>query len=346
MGQPIVVSVGSLVAASATKISLSQKAAAAQYLVLNGAAGSFTANNICLSQTPSGAGALTLNGTLCNTNQPAGAGGSAAAGSAAAQINPASRIYITSAGNDSGRTFTIVGTLQTPNTFGMGIGVTETITGANASVVSSANQYSTITSITISGAAAGAVTVGTYASATLDTGRRVIITSGGDDSGITFALSGTDWSGVPISETITGASAGVASSVLDYLTVTSIRTSGAVATTVTVGTNTVAGSPWVRFDDFAAAAQVAIQATVSGTVNFTVQQTMDDPNYVTNQLPTPTYRYARSAVTWVNHPDSALAAATATAQGNYAYPPVFARVVLNSGSGTVTGTFRQVYTGG
>ena len=64
MGRPVTVVVGPLASATATKISLSQKAAIAgtNYIVLNGAAGSFSANNICQSQTPGGAGALTLNG--------------------------------------------------------------------------------------------------------------------------------------------------------------------------------------------------------------------------------------------------------------------------------------------
>lgn len=347
MGLPITVTVGPLASADADGVSLSQSAAGAQNLVINGAlaAGTFDADSICASQSPGAAGALTINGALATTNAVAGYGGTATAGSATVRFPTPTRIYITSAGDDSGVTFTVVGTVQSPNTFGLGIGATETLTGANTNTVASTNLYSTITSITISGASAAAVTVGHSGTATMDMGRRIIITSGGDDTGITFALSGTDWAGNAISETITGVSGAAASSVLDYLTVTSIRTSGAVATTVQVGTNGVAGSPWVRFDDFAAMPEVAIQATASGTVNYTVQQTMDDPNRVTNQIAPNTYAMARSAVTWVNHPDTALVGATGTVQGNYGYAPIFARVVLNSGTGTVTTTFRQAFTG-
>ena len=347
MSLPITVTVGPLASADADGVSVSQTAAGAQYLVINGAlAGTtFDADSICASQTPGGAGALTIDGALATTNGVAGAGGSAGAVAALVRFPTPSRVYITCAGNNSGRTFTITGTLQGVGTFGPGGVVAETVTGANANTVATTALFSTVTAVSISGASTGAVTVGHSGTATMDAGRRIIITSGGNDTGITFALAGTDWAGNAISETITGASGAAASSVLDYLTVTSIRTSGATASTVTVGTNGVAGSPWVRFDDFAAAAQVAIQATVSGTVNFTVQQTMDDPNRSTSQNPTVTYAMARSAVTWVNHPSADLAAATATAQGNYAYAPIFARAVLNSGTGTLTTTFRQVYTG-
>lgn len=76
------------------------------------------------------------------------------------------------------------------------------------------------------------------------------------------------------------------------------------------------GSPWV-----------SLQVVVSGTVNFTVQQTLDDPE--------------SASPTWFPHPDTALAAATASAQGNYAYIPRAVRVTVNSGAGSATLTVIQ-----
>lgn len=345
MSRPITVTVGPLATADADGVGLSQTAAGAQNLVINGAlaAGTFSASSICASQTPSGSGALTIDGTLATTAGVAGAGGSAGAVSALVRFPTPVRVYITCAGNNSGRTFTVTGTLQGVGTFGPGVVVSETVTGANTNTVATTAVFSSVTGVSISGASTGAVTVGHSGTATLDMGRRVIVTSGGDDTGITFTLTGTDWAGNSIGEVVTGVSGAAASSVLDYLTVTSVLTSGATASTVEVGTNGVAGSPWIRFDDYAANAQVSIQCTVSGTANYTVQQTLEDPNQITNQLPTPTYKWARSAVSWLDHPDTALVSATTTKQGNYGYAPVFARVVLNSGTGSVTGTFRQAY---
>lgn len=345
MGIPVTVVVGPLASASANNISLSQTAAGSQYLVINGAraSGTFSATSICASQTPGAAGALTINGTLATTNPVAGAGGTGASPSALVRFPVPTRVYITCAGNNSGVTFTVSGTLQSVNTFGDGISVSETVTGANTNVVATTALFSTVTAVTISDASTGAVTVGHSGTATLDLARRVIITSGGNDTGITFALAGTDRNNDPISETITGTNGGAAQSVLDYLTVTSIKTSAAAATTLTVGTNTVASSQWIRFDDLAANAQIALQNTVSGTVNYTVQQTLEDPNRITNQTVTPTYQWSPASVTWLNHPDPSLVTATTTTQGNYAYAPVFARVTLNSGTGTVTSTFRQAY---
>ena len=339
MGRPIVVSVGPLATASATKISLTQKAAIAgtNYLVLNGAAGSFTVNSVCASQTPGGAGALTLNGTLAS---------SAPSGAAIAYLPAPSRIYITGGSDESGKTFAVVG-IGFSVTSGP-YAITETITGPNASTVSSLKTYSQIISITASAGTTGAITVGHYGTATLDTARRIIVTSGGNDTGITFTPSGTDWYGDPISETITGASGAAASSVLSYKTVTSIIASAAVATTVTSGTNTIADSPWARFDDFGSMAPVSIQCDVSGTpsTGATVSQTLDDPNLVTNNDPPNTFQWTPATLVWINHPDSNLVAFTTSVQGNYGYPPTFARVTLTTtGSASITATFKQAYQG-
>jgi hypothetical protein len=64
---------------------------------------------------------------------------------------------------------------------------------------------------------------------------------------------------------------------------------------------------------------------------------------VTNSVQPNTFQWTPASVTWLDHPDAALVAASTTKQGNYAYPPLFAKVTLNSGSGSVTSTFRQTF---
>lgn len=186
-------------------------------------------------------------------------------------------------------------------------------------------------------AAAGALTLnGALVSggiATLDTARRVLITCAGNESAKTFTLTGTSASGNTQTETIAGPNATTAQSVLDYKTITSLTISAAAANAITVGTSGVASSYWVALDSWAMP-QVAIQCTVSGTVNYTVQQTLDNPN-------DPISPVAASLVTWVNHPDSNLVGAIGTVQSNYGYAPVYAKVTLNSGTGSVTATFSQ-----
>ena len=323
MGRHITVTVGPLVAGDPDVISTLQTPLA-RAIAINGAlTDGGTANNIAQSQTPAGAGNLTLNGTLVS-------GG-------VAYLGTNRHIYITSAGDDSGDTFTITGLFQTAQGL---VSQVESIAGANTSIAATTKTFYSISQIAVSGATAAAITVGRGGVATLDVARRVIITSGADDTDVTFTITGTNASGLSQVETLVGASGAAAQSALDFKTVISVVPSAAVATTVTVGTNGVASSPWVRFDDYAAHAEVAIQATVTGTANGTIQQTMQDTDPAS-----PVDKVAPDDITWVNHPDAALVAFTTTVQGNYAYSPIFARVVLNSGTGSISTGFRQVFLG-
>lgn len=169
--------------------------------------------------------------------------------------------------------------------------------------------------------------------AILDTARRILITCAGNETGKTFLITGTAANGKVQTETLAGPNATTVQSLLDFKTVTSITISAAAAGALTVGTSSVASSRWLRLDNWAFP-QVAIQCDVSGTVSYTVQQTLDDPN--SDTLPV-----APTAVNWLNHPDTALVNATTTVQGNYGYAPLFVRVLLNSGSGSVTMTLVQ-----
>lgn len=73
--------------------------------------------------------------------------------------------------------------------------------------------------------------------------RNVRLTSGGNDSGITFTVKGYDVYGFPMSETITGANAGVASGKKSFKFVTAVTQSASVAGTLTIGTGDVYGFP-------------------------------------------------------------------------------------------------------
>lgn len=164
--------------------------------------------------------------------------------------------------------------------------------------------------------------------ATLDKPRRVLVTTAADESAKTITIVGTDWNGNRISETMTGPNATTGYTNYDFATVTSITMSAAAAGNITVGTNGIASSRPIRLDPWADA-QVALAINVTGTVNYTVQQTLDDPNSETN----PT---AYQSMVWIDHADTALVGATTSKQGNYGYAPSWCRVVLNSGSGSLT----------
>lgn len=63
---------------------------------------------------------------------------------------------------------------------------------------------------------------------------------------------------------------------------------------------------------------VGFGVIVTGTVNYTVQHTFDDP--------------ATGFSTWFSHPTAASLAANA--DGNYAFPVTGIKVLVNSGAGT------------
>lgn len=100
------------------------------------------ANNIALSQTPSGAGALTLAGAL-------------ASGGVIPEQDLGYVILFTTVLDESAKTATITG-------FDADLkAVTEVVTLPNASTAASTGYFRKITSIAVSGALAGAITVGT-----------------------------------------------------------------------------------------------------------------------------------------------------------------------------------------
>ena len=186
----------------------------------------------------------------------------------------------------------------------------------------------------IGSAAAGVSTV-TISNGTLDTPRRVLITPTGvtGESSNVFTIVGTNASGMPQTEVLNGAATAFYTN-LDFATVISITSKNNIGNTgITVGTNSVASSPWVRLDDYSLS-QTAIQCTVSGTATYTIQQTLQDPNSPTNPV-------APYSVTWLNSSDSAAVNATTSIQSSYQYSPAFAKVTLTSGTGSVTATFTQ-----
>jgi hypothetical protein len=198
---------------------------------------------------------------------------------------------------------------------------------AGATKISTVQAYAAAGDLVLDG------TLVTSGVATLDKPRRVLITSTGTDTGKTFTIYGTNHEGNAISEALTGGSSGSpVYSTLDYATVNRVSISAAAAANVSVGTNGVASSKPIFLDHYGYS-QVALQLDVTGTVNYTVQQTLDNPNLD-----------AVSDVIWIDHGDTNLVGVASSAQGNYAFLPRCCRVTLNSGTGSVKMTVIQAGT--
>jgi VCBS repeat-containing protein len=140
------------------------------------------ANAVCASQTPGGAGALTINGA------------NASGGVYTAPNSTPRHITITSGSNESAKTFTITGTDRN------GRVISTTTTGPNATTKTITINFNTITGISIDAASVGAITVGFTTSADTawipldrysgpEIGLGAVLTS---DAGMTFTLQTTN----------------------------------------------------------------------------------------------------------------------------------------------------------
>lgn len=164
--------------------------------------------------------------------------------------------------------------------------------------------------------------------------RRVLITSTGNDTGITFTVVGTDRYGNAQSEVLTGGNATGVYTLNDFATVTKITASQGTASTVTAGTNGVGSSPWYVVDQHLTPFQVKLAANPTGTVNYTVEHTYDDPNWQSTPWNTTVEPNSnRPPLAW-SHPT--MQGQTAKSEGSYTDGPIEAiRLTTNSGTGSV-----------
>lgn len=154
--------------------------------------------------------------------------------------------------------------------------------------------------------------------------RRVIITSAGNDSGITFTVYGLNApGGNPISETVAGANVGVATTTKDFYTVTRIAASGAAAGNVEAGTSGVGASPWRNVNYEIVPVNLSVAVVVVGTVNYTIQYTYD-------QYWAPPFEFDPIKV-W----DDPAGAQAASYDTSFDLPITGWRVQINSGTGSL-----------
>jgi len=162
---------------------------------------------------------------------------------------------------------------------------------------------------------------------TLDTQRRVIITSAGNDSGITWTVKGTNQSGAPITDSFAGGDTAAAQSNLDFLTVTSIYGSGATASTVTAGTSGTGSSEWRMPSAYVTPFILDIETFPGSGVTYNVEYTLDNFYGAPNQADSPMGHYT-------DPPNvvAALSAATTQKSTQLTYPVRGWRVTITAGT--------------
>lgn len=150
-------------------------------------------------------------------------------------------------------------------------------------------------------------------------GHQVTIDSAANLSGITFTLTGLDADGLAQTEAVTGPNATTVASAKYFSSLTSVSVSSTLgANTADIGVKDDAVSPTFVLDYTANPFSVGLMADVSGTIDYTVQYTIQ--NVFGSTQP--------SALTWLNH--ATMAAQTADAVGNYAFNVQATRLLINS----------------
>jgi len=157
--------------------------------------------------------------------------------------------------------------------------------------------------------------------------RIVTLTSANDLSGTTITILGSSWSGLATTTSIAGPNAGTISTVMEFMSVTSVA-SASTLTGISIGWGNTGQSRPFTANLFDNPGPVRMQVNVTGTLSFSARSTMDS--------------IQDSGVrTWVAHP---ALTGTATAQDSYSSPPAAIQIAVNSGNGGAL-TFRVAQAG-
>lgn len=202
------------------------------------------------------------------------------------------------------------------------VSLTKNLIAASVNCVSLAQTKAAAGNLVLNG---GSVVAGV---ATLDTQRRVLITSDGNDSGVTATITGTNQAKQPISESLTMANAGAVASTLDFLSVGTVAVSGAIANHVTIGTNGTGSTPFLMPNFHLTPFDVDIDTQLTGSVTYSIETTQDD--YFTAASPT----VKPNVVAVLN-------AATAAAQIGLESAVRGYRYTITSGTGTLAAQSTQ-----
>ncbi len=231
----------------------------------------------------------------------------------------AHKVRFTPSGSITGD-FVILGTSQTGAVIG------ETLESATGDPVTTVNKYLTLTSIeTPVGIGAETVDIGWIQDAAEFTllvttptdglPHRVVITPSGSVSG-SYTLTGTDSYGNALTETLATNAGSAVTSTAFFKTLTSVISAVIGAETVDIGWSGAVGGtiyPVDRHSPYAA----NIAVVVTGTINYTIQQTFS-----------PIFDVAFQDVSWIDI--SALAAKTTSIASQASVGATAIRAVINS----------------
>jgi len=136
-------------------------------------------------------------------------------------------------------------------------------------------------SVAQSKAGAGYLTItGALASggvATFSTPAHVSVYAAGNNSGVTFTITGTDRRGLALTEDITGPNATTAKGTKNFATITSVYVSAATTGDVEVGSADQLESAWFPVDYNVSGYNINVEESSTANMNYTTQHTFVNP---------------------------------------------------------------------
>jgi len=141
--------------------------------------------------------------------------------------------------------------------------------------------------------------------------RTITITSSDNVSAVNITITGKDIWGNTISETRVGPNNTTVTSTNQYNQITNIACDAAL-TNFSFGSGSTGTFIWAKLNQFNNSAYTTIQADVTGTINYSVNQTADTFDYFQNNTLIPQYQYPRATLLGNNPINVANASTTAT----------------------------------
>lgn len=235
-----------------------QTMSASEVCAMDGALVSgYDADGLVTTSKPTAAGTMAMTGALKTS-------------STLTQFSSERYLCITSAGDDSGVTFTITGTNKE------GHAIQDFVTGPNTMMIASNLKFMTVTNISISAAATGNITIGSLGVGTFADPCHVAVVADGTETDITFYVYGTDRYGQDILESITGPDTDTTTGSVNFATVTKVTASGAVGSTITIGSSDELDSEWIPVDRNGGDISVGCTISSGASVVYAVQHTFTD----------------------------------------------------------------------
>ena len=146
---------------------------------------------------------------------------------------------------------------------------------------------------------------------------------------VSFVVTGTAPNGASQTETLAVTASGTVTGSLSFATVTSVAASAPTSATISLGNGVPGYTAWIPLDIYTPNQVTNISNKVSGTVNYSVEYTNEDPfNTGIQQLAVP-------------HPNASLTAATGDETQFTTTLMRAVRLKINSGSGSVRFTCVQ-----